>query len=136
MTKKIPSSLYKYQSLKSPHTIENLQKRQIWYSKPEKLNDPFDCAAPYLINRNVTEDEWQSAYKKLSRLSKDSLSKVQAEEMKTRYFSNGKINQKFRDDYPKIVIALIDRNPRSYEKIGVFCLAEEPDNILMWSHYS
>jgi hypothetical protein len=136
MIKKIPSSLCKYQSLTSPHTLENLQKRQLWFSKPEKLNDPFDCAAPYLIDPNVTEDEWQSAYKQLSRLARDGLSKTTAEEMRARYFSEGKLNQKFKDDYVKIVIALIDKNPRTYEKIGVVCLAEEPDNILMWSHYS
>ena len=136
MSKKLRSSLFKYQSLTSPHTIENLQKRQIWYSKPEKLNDPFDCATPYLINLNVTEAEWQFAQKQLLRWTRDSLSKAEAEELKTRYFSEGKLNQKFRDDYHKIVLALIDKNPRTYEKIGVVCLSEEPDNILMWSHYS
>jgi len=136
MKKKIPSSLFKYQSLTSSHTIENLQKRQIWFSKAEKLNDPFDCAAPYLIDLDATEDEWQSAYKQLLRITRDGRSPVINEEMKTRYFSEGKLNQKFRDDYHKIVFTLIDRNPRTYEKIGVVCLAEQPDNILMWSHYS
>ncbi len=136
MIKKIPSSLFRYQSLISPHTIENLQKRQIWFSRPEKLNDPFDCAAPYLINQDATEDEWQFAYKQLFRMARDGLSKVTAEEIKSRYFSEGKLNQKFKDDYIKIVIALIDRNPRNYEKIGVVCFSEEPDDILMWSHYS
>jgi hypothetical protein len=136
MTKKIPSSLFKYQSLTSPHTIENLQKRQIWYSKPEKLNDPFDCATPYLIDMDVDEDEWQSAYKQFLRMTRNGISKAQAEEVKTRYYPDGKLSQKFKDDYPNFVIGLIDRNPRTYEKIGVCCLAEEPDNILMWSHYS
>lgn len=136
MIKKLPSSLFKYQSLTSPHTIENLQKRQIWFSKPEKLNDPFDCAAPYLINLDVTENEWQSAYKQLLKWKSYGEATVSDEELKTRYFSEGKLNQRFRDDYHKIVFALIDKNPRNYEKIGVVCLSEEPDNILMWSHYS
>src|SRR5262245_40665381 len=136
MTKKIPPSLFKYQSLTSPHTIENLQKRQIWFSKPENLNDPFDCAAPYLINQDATEDEWQFAYKQLIRMTRDGLSKATTEEIKSRYFFEGKLNQKFKDDYITLVFTLIDRNPRNYEKIGVVCLSEEPDDILMWSHYS
>jgi hypothetical protein len=136
MRKKIPSSLFKYQSLTSPHTIDNLQKRLIWFSKPEKLNDPFDCATPYLIDLDVTEDELLSAYKQMRRLAKDGVSKEIAEEIQTRYFSEGKTTQRFKDDYPKFVIGLMDRSPRTYEKIGIACFSEEPDNILMWSHYS
>ena len=57
MAENIPPKLYKFQSFENQHSIENLEKSQIWFSKPEGLNDPFDCAVPNVLIGIDNEDE-------------------------------------------------------------------------------
>jgi len=147
MAKTIPPRLYKYQSLTpDPQThkiyaLENLQQRQIWFSKPEKLNDPFDCNIPFLLKKRVTENEWEKGYKGLIRrmqneLPPDKLTTAlkTAEE---RYLTNRKINQRFKDEMIGVNNNNIgNKQQQEFKNYGVACFSEDFDNILMWSHYA
>jgi hypothetical protein len=50
----IPASLYKYQSL-NIKTLQNLHRRQLWFSKPVAFNDPLDCALAFEIREPALE---------------------------------------------------------------------------------
>ena len=60
MKRTLPSKLYKYQPY-TTQTLENLKKRQIWFSKPSRFNDPFDCGIQYQLSELTTE-EWKALY--------------------------------------------------------------------------
>ena len=55
---RVPDRLYKYQP-PTEHAIQNLRNRQLWFGKPCRFNDPFDCAIR-IDRRDVTDSElWE-----------------------------------------------------------------------------
>jgi hypothetical protein len=88
MAKHIPPKLYKYQSLATPYTRENLQKRQIWFSKPESLNDPFDCAVPFRLLK-IGEKEWEIGYRNLQKRIEKDLGADKVKEADNQFLTNG-----------------------------------------------
>lgn len=101
-------NLYKYCAFNT-NSLSILINKKIWVSKPDSLNDPFDCKIrfkpalnaeaerKYLDKRGITGDD-PRAYQIQKRL------------------------REFED---------VD-----IQNLGVFCLSELNDNILMWSHYA
>jgi len=128
MVKNIPPKLYKFQTF-NKYSIQNLKRGQIWFSKPEKLNDPFDCAIPFILD--WTDKDFETFYLQLQ--GKDNF----ATPTKSFYVTDGKPNQKFQD---------ITRKTHEYymrlkiinqiSGMGISCFTENLDNILMWSHYA
>jgi hypothetical protein len=66
METNIPPKLYKYQTY-NVQTIDNLKNGCIWFSKPARFNDPFDCSIPYVLE-NMSNDEWDTLYKRVKKL--------------------------------------------------------------------
>ncbi len=123
------SKLYKYQPYNT-QTLDNLKNRRIWFSKPSKFNDPFDCAIHFEVSLHTAED-WEVLYKKYA----DEV--TEKEKFEAKYLTNGDVNKAFKDE---AIIGLkkafnerveIMRNQR-----GVACFSEVVDNILMWAHYA
>lgn len=116
LTNKRPRYLYKYRSIKS--AIEFLKNSSIFFSNYKDFNDPFESACKKKLE--YTPKQHFDAFR---RMGKDSFSSaLKAEEIRLGYI-NG-----------------IDLLKRSTDEIlncfAYYCMAEEPDNILMWSHYA
>ena len=45
--------LYKYYSFEDAYSLKNLYDKTIHFSKPEKFNDPFDCALGFSLDKAV-----------------------------------------------------------------------------------
>lgn len=45
--------LYKYYSFEDPYSLKNLYDKTIHFSKPERFNDPFDCALGVSLDKAV-----------------------------------------------------------------------------------
>ena len=56
----VPSKLYKYQSCE-PYAFSNLQQRQIWFSKPENFNGPFDSDINFTLT-DIMEENLKSLF--------------------------------------------------------------------------
>lgn len=50
----IPKSLFKYQPIRD-YNIETLGSNELWFSKANALNDPFDCKATYYNINTLTD---------------------------------------------------------------------------------
>jgi hypothetical protein len=86
----IPKILYKYRTTSELH-MDILLKRQIFFSKAEYFNDPFDCFIPIRFDL-LSEDEFDAmSIGLLCRLS--NLSNEQATE---HYYKKVKGDPKFR----------------------------------------
>lgn len=126
MNKTIPSSLYKYQSVKNfnnldkDRSIQNLFKRQIVFSSPKNFNDPFDSKIE-LIPPSL--QEIKNLRKKVPSKYKDEIHSFYHEGNWTKKFTSfsKKIEQMFNK--------LIDDD-------RILCLSAIGDNNLMWGHYS
>ena len=118
--------LYKYYSLNK----SNLQRRErifthseLYFPSPRDFNDPFDSKIQLILDGS--EEEWE------------------------RYLRD--LYKKFRPDWNRkqrlAEVRMIMREKRykrlpegvansHLDKMGVFCMSEVKDNILMWAHYS
>ncbi len=50
---KFGGKLYKYYSFEDEYAIENLKNGVVHFSKPEKFNDPFDCAVSISLDKII-----------------------------------------------------------------------------------
>lgn len=125
-----PEFLYKYRHLEGEHrewTKRIITDSEFYYAKPSEFNDPFDCNIPenYFIPR--TENK------------KREIKKWHKEFLEEKYpnMSRQAIRKKAREIYkssnPREVI---NKMQEATYNLGVFCLAEENDNILLRSHYA
>jgi len=134
MVKNVPPKLYKFQSFESEHSIENLMQSHIWFSKPEGLNDPFDCAVPILFSS--TEKEWGKLKDYYFQWLKDSGRSEEIPFRKSQYLPNGKLSQDVKVETDKLLQAKVQLFVHENSSLGVACFTPELKNILMWSHYA
>jgi hypothetical protein len=124
-----PKRLYKYQPL-TAQTLTALKVRTLWFGRPARLNDPFDCAVPWRLKPVTSED-----FQKLLRERADP--EWQRLVADVRYVSpSGKPT-------PAMLQALENAGrqqfglfaEKSYSERGVTCFSEAHDSTLLWSHY-
>jgi len=127
-----PSKLYKYQPF-NLYSLLNLTRRELYFSKPENLNDPYDCDPPFEITKtDRTQNNKKALFDKVKNYEVRK-SGIDGSMFDQLYSTNGKPDDRFRRKYidnPKPIQAQIS------EKIGVTCFSERADNLLLWSHYA
>jgi hypothetical protein len=130
----IPTKLYKYQPY-NVQTLDNLKNRRLWFSKPVRFNDPFDCAINYAIDKMNSKD-WKVLYRKSKTLWENDEDGTHKDRIK-EYFSDDVPGELFKDEYAK---GLKEQIKLAIEKEihdkGIGCFSETASNILMWSHYA
>jgi DUF2971 family protein len=121
------TSLFKYRAF-NDFALESLEFGKIWLSRPSSFNDPFDCSIDVINNLNDVKN-FRELFRRLGKMR--GLSKKSVQTITDHYLHKGKVShlgQHFIEEFlPKLSVVLSD--------IGVFCLSEIPDDILMWSHY-
>ncbi len=124
---KKPKYLYKYQPISPKWSLENLEKRQIWFQKPLDLNDPFDCKNNLVV--------------KLERIEVPELIDILRQEKPNMEAFGGKDKDLAIGMYQKAVLdmskKLFDSLALKYgNETGVACFSRQKDDLLMWSHYA
>lgn len=121
--RELPKYLYKYRS-NDPDRLRNIvEGDRIYFSPPSKINDPFDCHVKF--DNSGTKREWK---KKFERLMKDRLPGVNYQTRKIM------AAQWVREGRHKRLENFDDTE--RMDEIGIFSMAEHPDNLLMWAHYA
>lgn len=133
MVQNTPTKLYKYQAI-NKHSIQNLKHGQVWFSKPEKLNDPFDCAIPFTFN--WTDDDlilfYDSQYNELKNQNKNTTVPHHID----FFFDNGRPNQRYKRFVDNLQKDLSIQLHNRISQLGIACFTEKKDDILMWSNYA
>ena len=113
---KTPLFLYKYQSF-TQYSLQSLAENTVWMSSPASFNDPFDCAIN-LDPKRLHESVAHALEIIMKNTVVDDALKVSSELDEAAY-------------------AELRESLRAHmQKIGVLCLSETPEEILMWSHYA
>jgi hypothetical protein len=127
----IPGFLYKYCKLnedKSEWIQRIFTHNEIYFASPEQFNDPFDCRVQ--ASFDATDNDWEEY---LDVMMKDRHPELDYKERAA--FVRQLMNSGWLEDpgpKQKIVRDVQD----AINEIGVLCLSEVRDDILMWSHYS
>ena len=116
LTNKRPRYLYKYRSIKS--AIDFLRNSSIYFSNYKEFNDPFESACKMKLD--FTPKDYFDAFQ---RVGKDFFaSAIKAEEIRLGYVNGQDLLRQSTDEI--------------LNSFAYYCMAKEPDNILMWSHYA
>lgn len=127
----IPKILYKYRDWENEFHKSALINTEIYFASFDQFNDPYDGNISLRYHKeDITEE---NVFKKLYTLAKivhpdwsekqihDYCFKIQ----KRRFFEDENHIRQVNESYYK----------KRCEDTGIFSLAMEPDNYLMWSHY-
>lgn len=114
--------MYKYYKF-SDYTEQIFTANEIYFPSPNEFNDPFDSKV-----RHVFEGP---RYQKKTFL-RERLCRMYPDK------SRREINQMVRTGIKTpFVQAELDRSENGHrDKMGIYCMTEKRDNILMWAHYS
>ena len=121
-------SLYKYRAY-NKLSIKSLENDTIWLADPASFNDPFDCKIDYRID--FTVKQYKSHLKETAKALGIPRKHVK-EKIRSDVFSKRKLSK----DAIHAINNLIENANKLTCQVGVFCLSEKPDDILMWSHYA
>lgn len=125
----IPPILFKYQAF-TPDALSNLASRQIWFSRPAKFNDPFDCAIR--VDQGPISD---SDYQRLYEFSRNESGNPAG--FDAQYTPLASKNMEFRKQIQTGLGAAVENQKRiTLNENGVCCFSARNNEILMWSHYA
>jgi hypothetical protein len=127
----IPEFLYKYCKLNGRNNewIQRIfTKNEIYFASPEQFNDPFDCQVQ--ASFDATDEEWEEY---LGVMMKDKHPELDYEVRSA--FVRQLISSGWLED-PGSKQKVVSDVQETVNKIGVLCLSEVRDDILMWSHYA
>lgn len=117
-----PEFLYRYYRF-DEYTEKIFTNNEIYFQIPSKFNDPFDSRIAFVLNG--TEEEKQRFLQRNLPLARPDLTEQEINEISSKP-SNIK---KFFDDFCR-------RQSKRPDELGIYCLTNLKDNILMWAHYS
>jgi hypothetical protein len=109
--------LYKYRAI-NDNTLKMLKNTELYCSEPKCFNDPFDSY--FEFDFNGTTDDLIKYFKSNGIPESDiscNLAKIRAGEKEIKDFFP-------REDHDNSSV------------LNISCFSEEPDNILLWSHYA
>lgn len=120
--------LYKYGSL-NEHSEELFSTPKIWLSRPSELNDPFECRPKFTYDG--TKEQIIEFHSRIIQ-ARDPL--IQPHEITAEteaiylrgLHQDAQVLDKLRDIFNKTVEM----------EIGLYCMSEVRDSILIWSHYA
>ena len=134
MTAGRPTKFYRYRQIvgeSAKYLERTLCHNEIYFPAPITFNDPFDCLATF--SYEGTDDELINDYMRIARkhgpLVSEAELRLDAEQMlvdPSRNPRSATASNAIQDQYARTV--------RS--EIGVLCISEVCDDILMWSHYA
>jgi len=121
-------TLYKYRPI-DKYTIRTLALGEIYFSSPYDFNDPFDSQISFPFS--ATKDNIVDFFFSLSQEIGLKLSRESIESFVQNLEKGGNL------DYVSefAVQFLKSRHKQELKDIGIYCLSEVNNNVLMYSHY-
>ena len=129
MNRPTPEVLYRYRNLlgvNRERTERLLKASVLYFSSPSEFNDPFDCKLHYksLGSREDLRRKQQDLYKKFC----PDLSRTERRER-----ARADIKQVDTDEFLQ---TMTNGLQRALNDVGVLCLSEFRNDVVMWSHYA
>ena len=128
-----PPILYKYRPFNT-NTISCLLNKEIFFSDPDRFNDPFDSEYSLNLPSNILNRAMDYANK----LVLNEMEKRSPKEATWIRVALLDIIRQNDEDYLKYYLVKILANLRLFNKIniGIYSMSSINNNILMWSHYA
>ncbi|VGO14605.1 hypothetical protein PDESU_03168 [Pontiella desulfatans] len=103
--------------------LKTISKNRLWFSSPQKFNDPFDCDFP--VSSSFTVDEFieftYGCYELTGKDPKNIIRKYKIADIESRQ---------------ALCHSILNAYKTKMSSHGICCFSERWDSILMWSHYA
>jgi len=121
----IPKKLYKYYTI-NEYFFKFIKENKCWFSAPKDFNDPFDCRLKIKIGNNKEEI--------LLNMEQSGLLSMMLQDFSSE---NMDLANKIIDKETLFNETMtIAHQEAINQTIGIYCMTERPNNILMWAHYA
>ena len=128
----VPKYLYKFRSFRDKNHMAMLTDNELFFSSPDKFNDPFDCNVPIRYD-DFTKTEfirhWTAAFRRSLPKARDFEIRKKVKEFYNQCRSLS--GREMMVEYQEKTI----KKMRSTD-IGIFSLTANLNSILSWSHYA
>lgn len=121
-------NLFKYCGINA-RTENLISGSQLWFSAPAKLNDPFECH-PWLEFEHTDQQLVEGIARYLRRQNPTLTAHTATANAVTIFLEGRHRNPDMWNTLRDDIIT------RFANEVGMLCLSEHNDSILMWSHYS
>lgn len=128
---KYPSVLYKYRTF-NEYSFRLLRDNEVFFSAPNRLNDPRDCRLPLLYEKGTLKQIYNKNFENLKYVAPCLTRKErqkEAERMAKVVYAN-RDDPVRREEFRKGIVENMNKT------VGILSLSSVNDNPLMWSHYS
>ena len=129
MDRPTPEILYRYRKLldNNRERTERLLKASVLYfASPEQFNDPFDCKLHYTSLGSPAD-----LRRKQQKLYKKFIPELSRAERRHRAARDIK-----QVDPAEFLNTMTEGLQREVNRVGVLCLSEFRDDVVLWSHYA
>lgn len=123
----VPKILYKYRDI-SIQNLNMLKNNQVWFSCPLDLNDPFDCVSSEHIFDDWREDSLGFLASLHPQIDPNAITREGTLKLINAINEHPEI-EKIKNEHEILFQNYI-------QNLGIFCLSECNNSILMWSHYA
>ena len=126
-----PPTLYKYRAF-NEHSLKLLSGNEVFFSAPNRLNDPRDCKIPILYEKWTLQQIYKMNLENLKYVEP----RLNSEECKRKARELAKTVYANRND-PKRREAFLNDLYEDINKIGgILSFSAVNDDTLMWAHYA
>jgi len=127
----VPIYLYRYMSLNDAGLLyaeRIILHNELYFTSPANVNDPFDCIVD--LDFSAPDNDWYQYLIGLSQRLQPQLSENKHEKWVDSIIKSGKHKER------EIQSLILGDLQNSVHSIGLLCLTERNNCILMWSHYA
>ena len=134
-----PAFLYKYAPVNLERIRSVLVDKKVWFAEPRALNDPFDCRIVPDLSSPDARNRWgRHMAKRFNSLQEAGVLQSLQDRgipIPTHESVRGSLERMSAGNSEDMSL-LIQATEKQSEEFGVFCFAENPDNLPMWAHYA
>lgn len=116
-------TLYKYRSMEAKGLEDIFQQKKIYLNDVTQFNDPFDCRPSLTAHESSLKRNQYLKESLKSRFPK--IDKRQLQKLMKAVKPKSTDGEVLRSTYDNFL-----------NTVGIYCLSEKKDNLLMWSYYS
>lgn len=129
-----PPILYRYRSLAGngmDRLREIISQNQMYFSNPSAFNDPFDCRPVFSLQGTAREQEayFHGVYSRQAPYLDRAARRAEVRRV-LKSADKSPVRPEAIRNFADFYYANISG------RVGLLCLTEAPDDILMWSHYA
>lgn len=126
-----PPTLYKYRTF-NEHSLKLLNGNEVFFSAPNRLNDPRDCKIPILYEKGTLQQIYKMNLENLKYVDP----RLNSEERKRKARELAKTVYANRNDSKRREAFLNDLYEDINKTVGILSLSAVNDDTLMWAHYA